>query len=102
MKTNRLVILCISLLVLVSVFGIPGRSSNASATEVVVVACTASSGQTIRVERSSRTPGAPDIMKGSSCAQTLADLIDLGYQIKQAQPYVEGMQAGAVYTLTNP
>jgi hypothetical protein len=101
MKRNRLVMLCISLLVLVSVFGI-GRSSNAAATEVVVVACTASSGQTFRVERSSRTSGAPDIVRGTSCAQTLADLIDLGYQIKQAQPYVEGMQAGVAYTLTNP
>jgi hypothetical protein len=89
-------------LVMVSLFGIPGRSSTASVTEVVVVACTATGGQTFRVERSSVSPGAPDIVRGNSCAQTLADLIDLGYQIKEAQSYVEGMQAGVAYTLTNP
>lgn len=85
--------------ILIAAIGLNGLFSNALSAETVIMACLRSGGETFIVKSVSSTPGAPIILKGDSCTETLGILLSLGFETVNVVPYTEGTQGGSLYTL---
>lgn len=85
--------------ILIAALGLSGLFSNALSAETVIMACLRSGGETFIVKSVSSTPGAPVILKGDSCAETLGILNSLGFETVKVVPYREGARGGRLYTL---